>query len=159
MNSEVTAEEKIYSKWEPKGKRMLLLHLTDGTQSVQATEYALIPLLNLDILPGSKILIKGPVECRKGVFLLRPNNMQLLGGEVEELVSVNAPENILARRLGLPENPNPTYGNYAKATVSPDEGKPAADKAGIIKLVVRWCDGTTMNMECFKIKFESMLLH
>lgn len=121
-NSEVTAEEKIYSKWEPKGKRMLLLHLTDGTQNVQAMEYVPLPQLNLDVHPGSKILIKGPVECRRGVFLLRPSNMVLLGGEVEELVKTNAPENILARMLGAAENPNPVYGNYAKATVDPDEG-------------------------------------
>jgi len=127
-NSEVTAEEKIYSKWEPRSKRMLLLHLTDGTQEIQAMEYVFIPQLNLDIIPGSKILIKGPVECRRGVFLLRPNNVMLLGGEVEELVKLNAPENVLARILGKPENPNPVYGSYTIKTFNPDE----ADESSMI---------------------------
>ena len=116
---------------------MLLLHLTDGTQSVQAVEYVPLPQLNLDTHPGSKILIMGPVECRRGVFLLRPNNLRLLGGEVEELVKANAPENVLARMLGMAENPNPIYGNYARATVNPDEGKPVAKEISVI--IYQYC--------------------
>lgn len=115
-NSEVSADKKIPSKWEPKTKRMLLLHLTDGCQSIQAMEYLPIGHLHLDLIPGTKILIKGPVECRRGVILLRPHNVELLGGEVSDLVQTNAPENVLARIIGKPENANPVYGSYAAQT-------------------------------------------
>jgi RecQ mediated genome instability protein len=115
-NSEVSAEVKIQSKWEPKGQRMLMLHVTDGFQDVQAMEYVPIPQLNLDIIPGCKILIKGPVECRRGVMLLHPKNVEVMGGEVQELVDVNAPENVLARIIGRQENPTPVYGSYTRDT-------------------------------------------
>lgn len=117
-NSEVSADKKIPSKWEPKSKRMLLLHLTDGSQKIQATEYLPISQLHLDLIPGTKILIKGPVECRRGVILLRANNVELLGGEVGDLVQSNAPENVLARIIGKPENPNPVYGSYTARTAA-----------------------------------------
>lgn len=120
-NSEVSADKKIPSKWEPKSKRLLLLHLTDGSQDIQAMEYIPISHLHLDLIPGTKILIKGPVECRRGVILLRPNNVELLGGEVSDLVQSNAPENVLARLVGKPENPNPVYGSYTAQTATMPE--------------------------------------
>lgn len=120
-NSEVSADKKIPSKWEPKCKRMLLLHLTDGSQNIQAMEYLPISHLHLDLIPGTKILIKGPVECRRGVILLRSNNVELLGGEVDDLVQSNAPENVLARIIGKPENPNPVYGSYTAQTAANPE--------------------------------------
>lgn len=113
-NAEVSADATITSKWEPKCGRMLSLKLTDGTQNVEAVEYIRVPQLNLDIVPGSKVLVRGPVECRRGVLLLQPNNLTLLGGEVEQLVNVNAPENVLARILNKPENPHPVYGTYTQ---------------------------------------------
>ena len=120
-NSDVSADKKIPSKWEPKVKRMLLLELTDGTQVIQAMEYMPINALHLDLLPGTKILIKGPVECRSGVILLRPNNVELLGGEVSDWVQMYAPENVLARLVGKPENPNPVYGTYTAQTAAVPE--------------------------------------
>lgn len=117
-NSEVSADKKIPSKWEPKNRRMLLLDLTDGSQSIQAMEYTPIHHLHLDLIPGTKVLVKGPVECRRGVILLRSNNIELLGGEVSDLVQKNAPENILARLLDKPENPNPVYGSYTAQTLA-----------------------------------------
>lgn len=131
-NTEVSAEVKIVSKWEPKGKRMLMLHLTDGTQDIKAMEYVPIPQLHLDIIPGGKILIKGPVECRRGVILLpHPNNIELLGGEIDnqELINRNAPENVLARIVSKPENPNPVYGSYSLVTSAE---RTIQDQGGII---------------------------
>ena len=60
-NTEVSADRKIPSKWEPKGKRMLQLKLTDGAQVIQAIEEVLIPQLHLDLIPGTKMLLKGPL--------------------------------------------------------------------------------------------------
>jgi len=119
-NTEVSAERKIPSKWEPKGKRMLQLELTDGAQVIQAIEEVLIPQLHLDLIPGTKILLKGPLECRRGVILLKPSNVELVGGEVSDLVGTNAPENVLARIIGKPENPNPVYGSYSLQTANVD---------------------------------------
>lgn len=41
----------------------------------------------------------GPVEYRKGVLLLKSNNVHFLGGEVEHLLIKNAPLNMLCRAL------------------------------------------------------------
>lgn len=129
-NTDVSADKKIPAKWEPKGKRMLQLHLTDGTQSIQAVEDILVPELNLDLIPGTKMLVKGPLECRRGILMLKPANVELLGGEVSDLVDSNAPENVLARIIGKAENPNPVYGSYGVQTANieadqHDEGKPS----------------------------------
>ena len=80
----------------------------------------------MDLL-RAQVLIKGPVECRRGVVLLQPQHVDLLGGEVQELVVVNAPENVLARLVGLPENPSPVYGSYA--ALAP-VGQPEIDDPG-----------------------------
>lgn len=99
---------------------MLQAHLSDGTQTIKAVEYQPVPQLNLDLIPGTKFLLKGPVECRRGVVLLRTHNLELVGGEVKSLVQTNAPENILARIIGKPENPNPVYGGYTAQTAPRD---------------------------------------
>lgn len=111
-NDDVSADRKIPAKWEPRGRRMLLLSLTDGSQAVDAAECSPIAHLHLDLIPGTKVLVKGPVECRRGIILLQPANIELLGGEVSDLVNCNAPENVLARLIGKTENPNPVYGEY-----------------------------------------------
>ena len=99
---------------------MILLYLTDRTQDLQGMEYVPIPQLNLDLIPGSKVLIKGPVECRRGIIMLRPNSIVVLGGEVEDLVQRNAPENVLGRLINKRENPNPVYGTYTHQTTNGD---------------------------------------
>ena len=76
------------------------------------------------------MLVKGPLECRRGILMLKPANVELLGGEVSDLVDSNAPENVLARIIGKAENPNPVYGSYGVQTANieadqHDEGKPS----------------------------------
>ncbi|KAG7189053.1 hypothetical protein KM043_008638 [Ampulex compressa] len=105
-NIEAT-EDNIPQSWEPRKKRMIQLHLTDGIQSVTAIEYSSISKLNDMLLPGYKIMIIGPVKCRRGIMLLEEINFKEVGGEVESLLIPNAVENILARALQLQENPDP----------------------------------------------------
>uniref|UniRef100_A0A0C9R6I6 RecQ-mediated genome instability protein 1 n=1 Tax=Fopius arisanus TaxID=64838 RepID=A0A0C9R6I6_9HYME len=93
--------------WEAKSKRMMQLFLTDGIQDISGIEYHRIRFLKDMILPGFKIMIKGPVECRRGVILLDESNIQEIGGEVERLLISNATENVFARALNMPENPDP----------------------------------------------------
>ncbi|XP_003426939.1 calponin homology domain-containing protein DDB_G0272472 [Nasonia vitripennis] len=103
--------------WEPKSKRMLQLFLTDGIQDILAIEYKPIRFLKDSLFPGFKLLIKGPVICRRGVILLEETNISEVGGEVDSLLIVNAVENVFARALNLEENPDP-YNDDNKQTQS-----------------------------------------
>jgi len=49
-----------------------------------------------------QIRIKGPVLCRKGVLMLTAGNVQLLGGEVDDLKQSNSKEALLCRALNRP---------------------------------------------------------
>ncbi|KAJ8960422.1 hypothetical protein NQ318_013704 [Aromia moschata] len=97
--SQNTDEEKESSK------RVLQLTLTDGVQEVEAMEYKTISCLNINLSPGLKILLSGPVTIRRGRIMLQPHNIKVLGGEVEDLIVPNAAENVLAQILKLPLNP------------------------------------------------------
>lgn len=99
--------KEFQQAWEPRSNRMLQLCLFDGAQTVKAIEYKPIPLLKTDLIPGTKILLQGPVVCRRGIIMLEDKHVTLLGGEVDALVVTNAYENVLARKLNLPENPDP----------------------------------------------------
>ncbi|XP_044758002.1 recQ-mediated genome instability protein 1-like [Coccinella septempunctata] len=89
------------------GKRVLQVTLTDGVQYVEAMEYKPIQLLNINLTPGIKIRLSGPVTIRRGRLMLQEQNIRILGGEVEELLIPNAAENVLASALNLPLNNNP----------------------------------------------------
>ncbi|XP_012275130.1 recQ-mediated genome instability protein 1 [Orussus abietinus] len=107
-NIEVTAEDKTQN-WQPQKKRMLQLFLTDGIQDITAIEYKQIRFLKDMLLPGYKLMIIGPVTCRRGVLMLTEENIMDIGGEVEHLLIPNALENVLARALNLQENPDPYH--------------------------------------------------
>ncbi|XP_068698702.1 recQ-mediated genome instability protein 1-like [Montipora foliosa] len=93
---------------EPKIKpsRMLLLELTDGTQTVFGMEYQLIPSLKVTTPPGTKIQVGCPVSCRLGALLLTCNNVKVLGGSVQ-LLEENSFWNVLHQVIGQepPEQP------------------------------------------------------
>ncbi|KAL3277372.1 hypothetical protein HHI36_012721, partial [Cryptolaemus montrouzieri] len=89
------------------GKRVLQLTLTDGVQYVEAMEYKPIPILNINLTPGIKVRLSGPITIRRGRLMLQEQNIRILGGEVDDLLVSNAAENVLSRALNLPENPNP----------------------------------------------------
>lgn len=99
--------KEFQQAWEPKSNRMLQLSLSDGKQTVKAIEYRPIPFLKAELYPGTKILIQGPVLCRRGIIMLEERHVTELGGEIDALIITNAYENVLARRLNLPENPDP----------------------------------------------------
>lgn len=56
-------------------------------------------LLQGALLPGYKVMIVGPINCRRGVILLEDGKYKEIGGEVESLLKPNALENILAKAL------------------------------------------------------------
>ncbi|CAG7815975.1 unnamed protein product [Allacma fusca] len=100
-NTNVSGGETNESKptWEPKPRRCLYLTMSDGSQEVFGLELVTVPALNVDVKTGSKVLISGPIECRRGVLHLKPGNVRILGGEVEALVEANAFEQVLQKRL------------------------------------------------------------
>ncbi|XP_063049543.1 recQ-mediated genome instability protein 1 [Engraulis encrasicolus] len=100
-NDQIGAETQATQRsWQANPTRMLLLQLTDGVRGVEAMEHKPVPQLNTGLPPGTKLLLRGPIACRLGVLLLGPQNVQVLGGEVEEL---HTRAHVLCRALGLPE--------------------------------------------------------
>ncbi|XP_036042717.1 recQ-mediated genome instability protein 1 isoform X2 [Onychomys torridus] len=100
-NDLVSAETQITPKpWEARPSRMLMLQLTDGVTQIQGMEYQSIPALHGGLPPGTKILVHGCVLFRLGVLLLKPENVKVLGGEVDGLSEEYAQEKVLARLIG-----------------------------------------------------------
>ncbi|XP_011875147.1 PREDICTED: recQ-mediated genome instability protein 1-like isoform X2 [Vollenhovia emeryi] len=110
-NLKVTDEGENLAEWQPKCRRMMQLCLTDGVQDVTAIEYTPLKRMTGPLLPGYKVMIIGPIVCRRGVILLEDGKYKEVGGEVDSLLKPNAPENVLARALGQPENPDPYNDN------------------------------------------------
>lgn len=103
-NDLITAETQVVPKpWEAKPSRMLMLQLTDGIVQIQGMEYHSIPAIHSDLPPGTKILIYGNISFRLGVLLLKPENVKVLGGEVDALLEEYAPQRVLARLIGEPD--------------------------------------------------------
>ncbi|KFO09967.1 RecQ-mediated genome instability protein 1 [Balearica regulorum gibbericeps] len=107
VNEEVTASTQAFQKpWEAKPTRMLMLQLTDGIHQIQGMEYQPVPVLHSNLPPGTKITVQGIIAYRLGVLLLKPENVKLLGGEVDALLEEYSQERVLARLIGETENPN-----------------------------------------------------
>ncbi|NWQ85136.1 RMI1 protein, partial [Burhinus bistriatus] len=107
VNEEVTASTQAFQKpWEAKPTRMLMLQLTDGIHQIQGMEYQPVPVLRSNLPPGTKITVQGNIAYRLGVLLLKPENVKLLGGEVDALLEEYSQERVLARLIGETENPN-----------------------------------------------------
>ncbi|NXO73869.1 RMI1 protein, partial [Phainopepla nitens] len=107
VNEEVTASTQAFQKpWEAKPTRMLMLQLTDGVYQIQGMEYQPVPVLCSNLPPGTKITVQGNIAYCLGVLLLKPENVKLLGGEVDALLEDYCQERVLARLIGETENPN-----------------------------------------------------
>ncbi|XP_077330981.1 recQ-mediated genome instability protein 1 isoform X1 [Lithobates pipiens] len=122
-NEQVTAKTQVTQQpWEAKPTRMLMLQLTDGTQNVQGMEYQSVPALHVGLPPGTKILLQGTICCRLGVLLLKPDNVKVLGGEVEALSEENSQVKVLSRLIGIEDNtvPQRTSGQAQSAVRQQD---------------------------------------
>ncbi|CAH0589260.1 unnamed protein product [Chrysodeixis includens] len=115
-------------------RRMMKLCLTDGVQEICAIEYKPMRNLTCDITPGLKVLLKGPIECRRGVLLLTEDKIDLLGGEVQEIAITNSLAGQLSAKLGLAISPEAAFSslNTTRNTNIPtphDEMPPAYNPA------------------------------
>lgn len=107
-NDQITETTQATQRsWESKPSRMLMLQLTDGIQNIQGMEYQAVPVLHAGLPPGTKILLQGVISCRLGVLLLKPENVKVLGGEVEALVAEYAQDKVLSRLIGVEEDALP----------------------------------------------------
>ena len=63
--------------------------MSDGFTLVPAIEHepGMGKLKEQELLPGAKIRLIGPIQVRRGVLLLTPRNIDVLGGHVEEMDS------------------------------------------------------------------------
>lgn len=95
--------ESWSEKQLPKGKRMLLLTLTDGSTTLKAIEFDPLDELSVDTKPGSKLLLQPPILCRSSIAFLRKRNVHLLGGAAPATDSKNSRRNVLRRALGMEE--------------------------------------------------------
>lgn len=64
--------------------RTLRFDCTDGEEKFYSMELVYCPSLSLDLSPGVKMSVKD-VLIRRGILMLIPENIQILGGEVEKL--------------------------------------------------------------------------
>ncbi|XP_075405957.1 recQ-mediated genome instability protein 1 [Tenrec ecaudatus] len=133
-NDHVTAETQVPQRpWEAKPSRMLMLQMTDGILQIQGMEFQPIPTLHSGLPPGTKILIYGNISYRLGVFLLKPENVKVLGGEVDALLEEYGQEKVLARLIGeldplvsvIPNNSNPSI---ARTTTTLDPALEPSDE-------------------------------
>lgn len=86
---------------------MFKLELTDGHKTISAMEYSTIKILTSKLSPGTKIKVIGPLKVVNHILLLEPKNLEILGGDVEHLLIVNAYENVLLRALNKPTTNTP----------------------------------------------------
>ncbi|XP_078531935.1 recQ-mediated genome instability protein 1 [Lissotriton helveticus] len=116
QNEQVSDATQVSQKpWEARPTRMLMLQLTDGIQQIQGMEYQPVPVLHSNITPGTKMCLQGNITCRLGVLLLKPENVKLLGGEVEALFEENNQERVLAGLIGETDLPPPNRVNNQQA--------------------------------------------
>ncbi|KAI5094780.1 recQ-mediated genome instability protein 1 [Silurus meridionalis] len=103
-NDEISAVTQATQRpWEAKPTRMLMLQITDGVQIMEAIEYRPVPALSANLPPGTKLQVVGVMMVRLGVLLLKPENVKVLGGEVEDLMEAHSQSRLLRQTLGLPE--------------------------------------------------------
>ena len=63
----------------PSSSHAFLLLLTDGTTEVQAFEYT---SWDFSLTPGSKILLIPPIQIRRKILLVNPNNIVVLAANI-----------------------------------------------------------------------------
>lgn len=58
-----------------------------------------LDLNSVTIFSFPQVLVKGSVLCRRGILMLKADNVTVLGGEVDALVETNTPVNSLKQAM------------------------------------------------------------
>jgi len=88
MNELTNISEANEHKFSATAPRTLKLALTDGKYKVYGFEFQRIPELNINSPAGLKIVVKNP-QVRRGIIYLTPFNTYVLGGKVQDLMTVD----------------------------------------------------------------------
>jgi hypothetical protein len=94
------------------------LRLTDGVKTVYAVEYKPLAMITSKLPPGTKLQLNGPMRVADHIIYLKPENIEIFGGEVKELLVSNAYENVVRHLLkqGPTDNPKMEYHEALVAT-------------------------------------------
>ncbi|KAJ3054943.1 recQ-mediated genome instability protein 1 [Rhizophlyctis rosea] len=114
--AEVDDEEEVVKKVGKFPRKMLKLILTDGMQSLPAMEFSFLPDFSLQIPIGMKVVVRN-AKLRRGVLLLKQQNVECLGGSVPELNEedvLTRLERTFSAMLGLPPPDPPKPGAVAE---------------------------------------------
>lgn len=65
--------------------RLLLLDLTDGQTPCSGLEMEHISAINVNVAPGTKVVVRNPAKLVQGMISFGPQNISVLGGHVEAL--------------------------------------------------------------------------
>lgn len=62
--------------------RLLQVDVTDGQTCYSGIEIEHLPAFNINIAPGTKVLLRNTLKTAQGIMLLSRNNIDILGGKV-----------------------------------------------------------------------------
>ncbi|XP_014674433.1 PREDICTED: uncharacterized protein LOC106814612 isoform X2 [Priapulus caudatus] len=99
-NALIDESKPTQTNWEPQSGRMLMMDITDGVQLLKAMEYKPISALTPDLPPGTKVMVQGPLLVKLGTLLLKPENIRVLGGEVDALLQTHSRIALLSQAVG-----------------------------------------------------------
>lgn len=91
--------------------RLMLIDLSDGKTYYPCLEFDPLPTLNIDIAPGTKILIQNDVKVVQGMISLLPHNVTILGGKVTAMYEKWQSNRMQAKILSLGAKQNVTEQN------------------------------------------------
>ena len=97
-------------------KRLLRLTLSDGHVEMPAMELRPIPELSIHTPIGTKLLIKNAM-VQRGMVLLQPENVQVLGGRIKKFEHQDY-QYRLRERLGIPHPPQTSLNNESGDVVA-----------------------------------------
>ena len=120
QNLEICADRTQVKSWQPPPPtRTLKLKLSDGFRTIDALEFERCSDLKDPVPLGLKLSLKNETEIRRGTLMLRPKNLNVLGGVVEEMVANCGLKTALENRLGQKQNPVLPTQQYTAPKIRP----------------------------------------
>jgi hypothetical protein len=131
VSADVNTQNPLVASWEPKPNRMLKFALTNGAQSVEAVEHERLAAVPDPVPPGLKLTLVGPIVCRRGLLMLTPKNVKVLGGYVEEMQEEFSAAKQLAEKLS--QQPPQQQRTSLPTQQYVPQGRPTQYRQGAVK--------------------------
>lgn len=81
--------------------RLLQIDLTDGQTVCSGLDLEYLSAFNINVAPGTKVMLKNSVKVMQGFLLLTPQNIHILGGQVQSLYEKWETNRTLAKYAGI----------------------------------------------------------